>query len=188
MSTKTVSLRIEAYERPTRPIRGPASDFGHHRERKRAGAANRIRPVRAGHSRGERRTALAPFDIEETEVQPIRRPYFTATGFHVAPHHSLFFPHFTTVGHGFFHDLAFHHAGFSHFRRFQLPTRDMLRRALPEGVLDPGGEIRGYLFFDAFEQGEVEHVTFVGDLKVAEDGETLGEARIPFITRDIDES
>lgn len=63
-----------------------------------------------------------------------------------------------------------------------LPTRDMLRRALPEGVLENGGTLTGFLYFQ--EVGEREdHVTLQARLVDATTGEQFGTLSIPFDVR-----
>lgn len=39
-------------------------------------------------------------------------------------------------------------------RQVRLPTFDMLRQALPEGVLEPGGQATGFVYFERLHHGE----------------------------------
>lgn len=54
----------------------------------------------------------------------------------------------------------------------------MLQRALPEGVLAPGGRISGFVYFDHVL--DVVHVTFVAHL-IEVGGDELGMIGIPFV-------
>jgi hypothetical protein len=63
-------------------------------------------------------------------------------------------------------------------RGLELPTSDMLQRALPEGVLAPGGRISGFVYFDHVL--DVVHVTFVAHL-IEVGGDELGMIGIPFV-------
>ena len=65
------------------------------------------------------------------------------------------------------------------FRRFQLPTGAMVQKALPEGVLEPGGRVTGFLYFEDIDVGKDDRATFVTDLVNASGGETVGAIRIP---------
>lgn len=47
--------------------------------------------------------------------------------------------------------------------RPDLPTERMIRRALPEGVLEPGGAVAGFLYFDEVDD-ETRRITFEADL------------------------
>jgi hypothetical protein len=62
-----------------------------------------------------------------------------------------------------------------------LATRNMLQKALPEGVLQDGGEITGFLFFPRLDPGDV--VTFHADLVVAPVGRQLAVVDVPFRLR-----
>ena len=64
----------------------------------------------------------------------------------------------------------------------ELPTQDMLVRAIPEGVLQPGGTVDGFLYFETVPKG-VESVTFTYQLHDANSRESLGTVQIPFAAR-----
>ncbi len=63
-----------------------------------------------------------------------------------------------------------------------LPTRDMLRRALPEGTLESGGTITGFLYFQSVS-GREGSVTLQARLVDASTGEQFGTLSIPFGVR-----
>lgn len=60
-----------------------------------------------------------------------------------------------------------------------LPTRDMLERALPEGVLEPGGTVSGFLYFQQVAREAA--VTLEVQLVDAETQAPFGVARLPFV-------
>ncbi|MDY7228933.1 hypothetical protein [Hyalangium rubrum] len=60
-----------------------------------------------------------------------------------------------------------------------LPTQDMLDRALPEGTLENGGIISGFLYFQGVAERE-RQVTLVARLVDARTGEPVGTLSIPF--------
>ncbi|MFP2962729.1 hypothetical protein ACLEPN_34415 [Myxococcus sp. 1LA] len=63
-----------------------------------------------------------------------------------------------------------------------LPTQDMLQRALPEGTLEPGGSMTGFLYFQGVGAREGQ-VVLQARLVDAERGEPLGTLDIPFQVR-----
>jgi len=67
--------------------------------------------------------------------------------------------------------------GFGHI---ELPTGDMIQQAAPEGVLEPGGRISGFVYFERVF--DVVRVAFVAQL-VAVGGQDLGTIQIPFMRR-----
>lgn len=129
---------------------------------------------------GERFVALPPFDIEATAAEPVAAPALPTTGFAVAPYASPFFPGATPFAGPFGFDSLYYRSYYPQFRRISLPTEDMVREALPEGVLDPGGRISGFLYFQPVNP-ELAQVVFTADLANAETGETFGSVRIPFV-------
>ncbi|ATB29336.1 hypothetical protein [Melittangium boletus] len=63
-----------------------------------------------------------------------------------------------------------------------LPTRDMLREALPQGTLTPGGTTTGFLYFQSVGDRESQ-VTLRARLVDARTGEQFGTLDIPFHVR-----
>ncbi|HZH13336.1 MAG TPA: hypothetical protein VE057_03135 [Archangium sp.] len=63
-----------------------------------------------------------------------------------------------------------------------LPTRDMLRNALPEGTLDTGGTLTGFLYFQNVSEREGT-VTLLARLVDARTGEQFATLSIPFGVR-----
>jgi hypothetical protein len=63
-----------------------------------------------------------------------------------------------------------------------LPTEDMMDRALPEGSLENGGTVAGFLYFQGVADRE-RQVILQARLVDASTGEPFGELRIPFQVR-----
>jgi hypothetical protein len=66
--------------------------------------------------------------------------------------------------------------------RVQLPTAEMLRKALPEGVLRPDGSMTGFLYFD--RPAHVQSATLTLELVNALDDRRIGAIDIPFVARE----
>jgi hypothetical protein len=60
-----------------------------------------------------------------------------------------------------------------------LPTQDMLEQALPEGTLQDGGTVSGFLYFQGVAERE-KLATLKAQLVDARTGEPFGELSIPF--------
>jgi hypothetical protein len=68
--------------------------------------------------------------------------------------------------------------------RIELPTADMLRNVVPEGVLDEGGELEGFLYFEKLQNTDADaRVNFHVDLQDAITGQTFATLHIPFVFR-----
>jgi hypothetical protein len=63
-----------------------------------------------------------------------------------------------------------------------LPTQDMQKQALPEGTLETGGTVSGFLYFQGVGDRE-RQVTLQARLVDAATGEPFGELSIPFQVR-----
>lgn len=146
--------------------------------------------------RNVRYAALPPYDVSgsvaapsmASEYGPIDRPGFRYDGFSVAPHYYSIYPYLTPYE---LHLLYFDPDYYSHYypywgrMRTELPTPDMLRKVVPEGVLDEGGEIEGFLYFEKLLQLQDEQrVSFHVDLVDAINGQRFATLHIPFIVND----
>ena len=65
----------------------------------------------------------------------------------------------------------------------RLPTQDMLEQALPEGTLEDGGRVEGFLYFQGVAARE-SRVVLQARLVDASSGEPLGTLDIPFQVRE----
>lgn len=140
---------------------------------------------------GTRYSAIPPFGvdgaIQEPELvdgyTPIGSPAFTYSGFEVAPYHAPMYPGMTAYGSPFTYDPVYYDRYYTYWERIELPTTRMLSLALPEGVIQPGGSVSGYLYFEKLDD-DVERVRFRADLVAAGEGAMFGEVSIPFTVQD----
>lgn len=134
---------------------------------------------------GERSAALPPFEIRGTEAEPIGTtlldPYpFALSGFYVAPHLSRFYPGLVPFGGAFAFDPLYFDRYYPAFVRVRLPTGDMIQKALPEGVLEPGGKVTGFLYFEDIDvEGKEDLATFALDLVNASTQGHVATVRLP---------
>jgi hypothetical protein len=134
---------------------------------------------------GAARAALPVFDIRGRETEAVGttgilsapHPY-VLDGFLVAPYLAPFYPHLHPFRGPFVFDPLFYSTYYPAFRSIPLPTGDMVVKALPEGVLEPGGRIAGFLYFPG-DDIEGDRATFQMDVVDARTGRTVGTARVP---------
>ena len=112
---------------------------------------------------------------------PIGHPGFFYNRFRVAPYYAGLYPGMRWYRGGFgyagpygwdYYDRAFGQA------EVQLPTDAMRKNVLPEGVLDPGGSLQGWLYFQHVSPS-VKHVSFDATI-TSERGVALGDLAIPY--------
>jgi hypothetical protein len=131
-------------------------------------------------------TALPPFRIQgsvpQTRPVTVVNPWYGWSGFHLAPYYSPFYGSaFHTWGGPWYFDSPYYTA----YATWQqpLPTEDMLAKALPEGVLQNGGNLTGYLYFRRLPEG-ADRVTFRSDLIDAETEQQIASLNVPFVIED----
>lgn len=123
---------------------------------------------------------LAGETVTVTDDQPIWVPRFEHSRFFVAP----YIPDVSGLS-----PWAYQ---WSSDRRFferqylkwtvSLPTVDMIERAMPEGVVQPGGSVSGFLYFEKFPRGTGQ-IMLKADLIDARTELTFGTIEIPFVLR-----
>ncbi len=153
-------------------------------------------PLRVRHSdfslvtsAGERVTATTPFDLDIVEVEAYDTPIYP----YAALSHRAYSPYRVSSFSRFGHYGRFGHSGgfgyhfgslyYSPFRRIELPTTDMVAKALPERILEPGERTSGFLFFKEFSH-DFDRVEFEVELVNAETRHRFATLEIPFTTDD----
>lgn len=129
---------------------------------------------------GKTFAALPPFDMVRTVTDQIGFVEYPLWGFSIAPHLSPYYPWLTPFDGPFAYDPFYYQRYYPVFARIQLPTADMLQKALPEGVLEPQGRLSGFLYFEPVGD-EVTRVDFKAELPNARATEQVAAVSIPFI-------
>jgi hypothetical protein len=137
---------------------------------------------------GKTFAALPPAKIDTTVYEPrlapgyapLGAPGFIGTGFGVSPLYSPLFPGLPTATGTFYNDPFYYQYYGDYWRSVELPTEAMLALALPEGVLEPDGNVEGYVYFQKVDD-DVPRVLFRMDVLNAAKGGVIGEAEIPLI-------
>lgn len=106
-------------------------------------------------------------------------PRFHGRRFYVAPHYGYYYPGYPLWGSPF----PYSSWGMTAYSWPQtLPTEDMIAEALPEGVLEPGGHVDGFVYFQGVTRRE-QRVRFDFKMYDAQTGQQLGEAVVPFMVK-----
>lgn len=110
---------------------------------------------------------------------PAAHPRFHSQRFRIAPPYVRFYTGFPLwvpwLWTGLYYDRWHGHWPTA------LPTEDMVQRAFPEGVLEDGGVLAGYVYFQ--HTGRERSLELQVALVDASTGEALGAAKVPFTRR-----
>jgi hypothetical protein len=137
--------------------------------------------------RGKIYSALPPYEvrgsIERPVVayldEPIYDPWFRHDRFGLAPYYAGIYPGMPLWNGGFAPHFGFYDQYYRGWAKVPLPTPEMLRLALPEGVLRPGGRLSGFLYFERVDRRS-EVVALQARWINPIDGSTIGTMMVPF--------
>jgi len=132
-------------------------------------------------SMGHRFAAMPPYDTDGTLTQAytVQNPFYGFDRFAVAPYLSRWYPRFSRYDGAFAYDPTYYTPYVTRYRQVSLPTVEMVQRALPEGVLSPGGRASGFVYFEPLDR-DARTLTLAVDVINANNGARLGVVRIPF--------
>lgn len=111
-------------------------------------------------SDGDLRPALPLLDIgEDVTVRDALQPNFEHRNFFVMSPYQPYYPSMTVTPYRTAPTSPYdYHRYFSKWE-VDLPTLEMIEQAIPEGVIDPGGRVAGFLYFEEVDEDE-DFVTF----------------------------
>jgi hypothetical protein len=98
--------------------------------------------------------------------------------FLVAPHFAGYYPGWGVWPYSYPYDPFFYDSLYAYWPE-QLPTQDMLSQALPEGAVQNGGKVSGFVYFQGVGKRE-SSVNFTMSLVDATNGQSFGQVSIPF--------
>ena len=113
------------------------------------------------------------------DARALRAPKPDAHGFHFAPYYRDALGEQVRYWTGGFAFDPYFYEGHAAWRP-RLPTDAMVRRALPEGVLEPGGWVSGFLYFARVDP-EARRLTLHVDLDLPQGEERIATIEIAFI-------
>jgi len=109
---------------------------------------------------------------------PVTLPEFTYEDYYVADYYAAAYPGITSWEHALVLDEPYYDAYTVAWENLPLPTDEMRRWALPEGVLPAGSSLSGYLFFEGLHPDE-KKVNFLAQFEDATTGDYFGAVTIP---------
>lgn len=157
-----VPVKVRVRNRSGKPIRLLAEDFV-----LTGKSGKKYRPI-----------PVLPLAAEDL---PRLNPVYASEKFYVAPRFRAAYPTLEPWSAGLERDQALYDRQFDRWGK-QRPTLQMTRMALPEGVLDDGGLISGFLYFESPLDDE-DRVTFEADFAPGEGSGTVASIEIPFRVR-----
>jgi hypothetical protein len=132
---------------------------------------------------GNRYSVLPPYSLEEESYDRTEYSSFECSGFYVAPYYSPYYPYLHRYEGPFFYDPFY----FDYYYQCwpdtgtELPKKEMLDEAIPEGVLWGKMSISGFVYFEKIEDST--KYFFRMDLVDAKEGSRFGEITVPMIIR-----
>lgn len=132
---------------------------------------------------GERYHALPIFELNGSVYyhEPVAAPEFAYRGFYVAPHYADIYPGLPHwPGAHYAYDFGYYDHYWGVTWQVELPTAAMIRKALPEGVLDPGGRVSGFVYFEHVGEIDADRLRFVYTPREAGDDQAIARLTVPF--------
>lgn len=112
------------------------------------------------------------------DISPVVRPGFDSREFWLAPHYSTIHPNSPVYQRPFYYDYGYYETYDADARGRPRPTAAMRAAALPEGVLDPGGKVEGWVFFERIPPA-AESLYLRAGVEDARSGEDAAVVRLP---------
>jgi hypothetical protein len=121
-------------------------------------------------------------DAARSNTRVIITPGFDSDDFYYAPYWDYGYAGLGPWPYAWAPDWGYYNTYYPYMQAYRLPTRSMIRKAIPEGVIAPHGYVRGFLYFKKVDP-DLHQVTFVAHLQNAQTGRQFETVRIPFNVR-----
>ena len=138
---------------------------------------------------GQYFSALPPMaavvDVEESSIEsatvhgPTAEPSFRHRGFFIAPPYRYAYGDIPVWEHDYHHDSVYHTTYHGTYQNLNISADKLHVMALPEGVVEPGGRVSGFVYFEHVDNN-LPRVQLRADLVNAETKRTVGSLSIPF--------
>jgi hypothetical protein len=135
---------------------------------------------------GDRSAALPPFAAKTEAAEAIAPPlrpapsvWFTHRGFLVAPYLRYYYPGLRPFGYPYTFDSPYYERHLDYWAQRQIAMDEVRRHAIPEGVVEPGGHVTGFVYFEDVGD-DASRVTFHADLPNPRDGLSAASLTVPF--------
>lgn len=137
--------------------------------------------------RGQHYAALPPFQLSQLNIAPVAVGYrgtidreWKSENFQVAPAYAALYQGVPVADKPIDISAAYYNEYFGAWEQGDWPSDTMLEHALPEGVLQPGGRLDGYMYFEKLSD-KTERVQLKADFVNATTGQTIDSVAISFV-------
>ncbi len=136
---------------------------------------------------GDLRPALPLFDIgEDVTMERDLKPTFEYESFQVTAPYQTMYPTMTVTPYRTTSVTPYdYHRYFTRWE-VDLPTLEMIEQAIPEGVIEPGGRVAGFLYFDEVDDDE-DFVTFTYVARSMRGNAEVDRVAVKFDVEEVDE-
>jgi hypothetical protein len=117
-------------------------------------------------------------DVELRSEEAVLVPRFEHSGFRIAGHYVPSFSELRPWDYPFDADGPWYERQYLRWTG-SLPTVEMIETALPEGVLEPGGELAGFLYYPDLDAPRKQELRFEADLIDARTALSFGQIVLP---------
>jgi hypothetical protein len=168
-------LKVTIENESDRPVRVRYEDFI-----LETGRGLQYTPLPPINIKGEvTQTADAPVYVPRYAIAPrVIVPRFGYRDFYLAPWFVSYYSGFRPWGYPWHFNALYYDTYYPRWT-VRLPTEDMLEMAIPEGVIDAGGSLSGFLYFPDLDE-DLQRVVFKANLSGAREGKPLAALQVPF--------
>jgi hypothetical protein len=175
LDQRMLPLKVTIVNQGDKPVRVRYDDFTLEAGAREGGEGARYKPLPPVDIRG---SVTERADRPVTVRRPPISPLFVSHGFLIAPWYAPYYLGMSPLSHGWAYSPYYYDTYYPRWT-VHLPSEAMLRLAIPEGVVQPGGSVKGFLYFPRIE-GKPDRVTFKAELMDGDDGTRLGALELPF--------
>ncbi len=145
----------------------------------------RLSDIRLMGDAGVALAALPPYRIKGRAERTVESHAYGVESFYTAPHLRHHYSRYPIYDDPFFYNRYYYRTYYPVYRTYsiELPTQSMLDRALPEGVLEPGGKVTGFVYFERVDRTvarRTQRLQLTMKVVDADSGRELGIVDIPF--------
>lgn len=119
-------------------------------------------------------------------IEPPTHPFepgFDSDRFVVARRYRTAYPGLSAYNGRFDYNLFYNRTRYEYWEVHEiLPTPEMVQHALPEGVLEAGGHVTGWVYFEKVDAMVEREVALSADVLPVEGDEPLAQLDVPFVT------
>lgn len=148
----------------------------------------RLKDIRLVGDNGTYLAALPPYQVRGKTTRTVESHAYRQDGFYVATHVHPYYPGYPRSRHHYYHPNYYYYSTYHpvyHTYTINLPTMEMLQRALPEGALAPQGRAMGFVYFERLQRKGTRDLSEIALLFQVVDAETQEDLDVISIRYDV---